>query len=133
MGATVVADPRERSLSELASQLPLGGVEVAVDAVGLTQTRRDAIGAVAAGGRVVLLGLEEEDSEISFADVIRREVTLVGSFAYTAAEFHQAAEILGDLEDFLRLVEMEPLERGAEVFARLADRQEQRVKVVLAP
>jgi alcohol dehydrogenase len=90
--------------------------------------------AVGLGGRVILLGLEEESSELDLSDVIRREVQLVGSFGYTAAEFHLAASLLAELVDELApLIEVEPLERGPEVFAALADRRDPRLKVALVP
>ena len=107
---------------------------MAVDAVGLGATRRDAIGAVRAGGRVVMLGLEEEFSEIDFADVVRREIEIKGSFAYTADEFRRAAELFPrHAATLLPLVETESIEAGSEVFARLANREDTRVKVVLVP
>ena len=134
LGATAVADGTGTTLRELAAESVPGGVDVAVDAVGLTQTRDDAIRAVRPGGRVVLLGLEQESSEIDVADVIRREVELVGSFAYTSAEFAAAAALyLEEAESLATLVTAEPLSRGAEVFAGLADREDFRVKVVLTP
>ena len=134
LGATAVADPREMPLARLGAELLRSGLDVAVDAVGLGDTRRDAIDAVAPGGRVVLLGLEEERSEIDFADVVRREVELKGSFAYSAAEFARAAELFPSLADaLLPLIETEPIEAGPAVFAGLADRRDHRVKVVLVP
>lgn len=134
LGAAAVGDPREQSLAELTRAHAEGGADVSVDAVGLTETRRDAIAAVASGGRVVLLGLEHERSELDFADIVRREIAMTGSFAYTAKEFEAAAQFYLDHTDRLRpLVVTEPLERGADVFAGLADRRDYRVKIVLAP
>lgn len=131
LGATRVGKP---PLARLARGLAERHVDVAVDAVGLTATRRDAIDAVAPGGLVVLLGLEEESSELDLAEVIRREIRLHGSFGYTSAEFREAASLLPELVGELTpLVELEPLERGAEVFAALADRLDSRLKVALVP
>lgn len=131
LGATRAAEP---PLSSLAEQLPGGALDAAVDAVGLEATRRDCVSAVRNCGRVVLLGLEHEESELDFADVIRRQVELVGSFGYTAKEFREAATLLPKLIDALGpLVESEPLERGADVFAALADRSDSRLKVALLP
>jgi threonine dehydrogenase-like Zn-dependent dehydrogenase len=134
LGAAAVADPREQTLAQLAQTHAPEGADVAVDAVGLTVTRSDAIAAVAAGGRVVLLGLEDERSELDFADIIRREIALTGTFGYSAAEFRDAGQFYLDNVDTLRgLVVTEPLGRGAEVFAGLADRSDHRVKIVLTP
>jgi L-iditol 2-dehydrogenase len=134
LGATAVADPRDLPLTRLTAERSESGVDVTMDAVGLGETRRDAIAAAAPGGRVVLLGLEEERSEIDFADVVRREIELKGSFAYTAAEFARAAELFPSLADtLLPLINTEPIEAGPDVFAGLADRRDHRVKVVLVP
>ena len=133
LGATATADPRRTSLAALVAERVDGGADVAVDAVGLGATRRDAIGAVRAGGRVVMLGLEEEFSEIDFADVVRREIEIKGSFAYTAEEFRRAAMFPRHAATLLPLVETESIEAGSEVFARLANREDTRVKVVLVP
>jgi 2-desacetyl-2-hydroxyethyl bacteriochlorophyllide A dehydrogenase len=134
LGATATADPRETALDVLVRRHAPEGADVAVDAVGLTATRQDAIAAAATGGSVVLLGLEHESSEIDFADVIRRELRLLGSFAYTPAEFEAAVELyLRDAARIDPLVHREPLDRGADVFAGLADRRDTRVKVVLIP
>lgn len=134
LGATATADPRRTSLAELIRRHAPDGADVAVDAVGLTATRQGAVAAAAAGGSVVLLGLEQESSELDFADVIRRELRLLGSFAYTPAEFARAAELyLRDAARIDPLVHREPLDHGADVFAGLADRRDTRVKVVLVP
>jgi threonine dehydrogenase-like Zn-dependent dehydrogenase len=132
LGATATVDPRERPLAELAVEL--GGVEAAVDAVGSGPARRDAIAAVRAGGTVIALGLEEELGQIDFADLIRREIDVRGSFAYTTAEFAEAAGLYPQVAAQLApLIALEPLDRGPEVFSRLASREDTRPKIVLAP
>lgn len=132
LGATVTVDPRQQPLAELAAEL--GGVEAAVDAVGSGAARRDAIASVRPGGRVVALGLEEELGEVDFADLIRREVDLLGSFAYTAAEFAEAARLYPEVAGKLApLIALERFEQGPEVFARLAAREDTRPKIILTP
>jgi threonine dehydrogenase-like Zn-dependent dehydrogenase len=50
-------------------------VDVAVDAVGITATRKVCVTATRSGGRVVWVGLHEPASEVPVNDMIRREVT----------------------------------------------------------
>jgi threonine dehydrogenase-like Zn-dependent dehydrogenase len=66
------------------------GADVVFDAVGTDATRRQAIDLVASGGRVVLVGLHAEESQVPINVVIRREVSLLGSFAYTPNIFAAA-------------------------------------------
>jgi (R,R)-butanediol dehydrogenase / meso-butanediol dehydrogenase / diacetyl reductase len=67
------------------------GADVVIDAVGTAQTRQLAVDAVRPHGRVVLIGMHEDESPLAFRPVVRDEVTLVGSYAYTDQDFSQAA------------------------------------------
>jgi 2-desacetyl-2-hydroxyethyl bacteriochlorophyllide A dehydrogenase len=63
------------------------GADAAIDAVGLAITRQQCIEAVKPGGSVVFVGLHDEESQIQSNLVIRKEVTVRGSFAYTPLDF----------------------------------------------
>ncbi|MEZ4658053.1 MAG: hypothetical protein R2911_10810 [Caldilineaceae bacterium] len=43
---------------------------------------------------MILSGLHEEVSQMPAADIIRREITVQGSFAYSPANFAQALALL---------------------------------------
>jgi threonine dehydrogenase-like Zn-dependent dehydrogenase len=92
-----------------------------IDAVGATATRRAALDVVRPGGAVVLLGLHEDESALPFHRVVRDQVALQGSFAYTDADFAAALELLGSGNISLgELADTRPLEAGPEAFATLA-------------
>jgi threonine dehydrogenase-like Zn-dependent dehydrogenase len=96
------------------------GAAAAVDAVGKAVTREQCIAAVRSAGTVVLTGLHEEASVLPVADVIRREITLRGSFAYTPADFEEAVSLLA--REAVRLapwIVEAPLAEGADWFERL--------------
>src|SRR5919201_2048439 len=99
-----------------------GRADVVIDAVGATATRRAALDLVRPGGVVVLLGLHEDESALPFHRVVRDQVSLQGSFAYTDADFTAALALLANgtvsIGDLPRAL---PLEAGPEAFARLAD------------
>jgi threonine dehydrogenase-like Zn-dependent dehydrogenase len=62
--------------------------------VGATATRAACVAATRPAGTLVLSGLHEETGPIPVADVIRRELVLRGSFAYSPADFLAAVELL---------------------------------------
>ena len=104
------------------------------DAVGAAATRRAAIDVVRPGGAVVLIGLHEDESALPFHRVVRDQLALQGSFAYTDAEFATALELLARGEVRLdALAAARPLEAGAEVFAALASAPPAVLRTFLAP
>jgi len=96
-------------------------VDIAIDAVGLTVTRQACVAATRAGGRVAWIGLHEAESALPINDIIRREITAYGSFAYTHADFAYALEGLAKRRFWLddKWTRVEPLERGAACFDEL--------------
>jgi 2-desacetyl-2-hydroxyethyl bacteriochlorophyllide A dehydrogenase len=95
--------------------------DLVIDAVGATVTRRAALDVVRPGGAVVLLGLHEDESALPFHRVVRDQVALQGSFAYTDADFAAALELLASGRISLgELAATRPLEAGPAAFATLA-------------
>jgi 2-desacetyl-2-hydroxyethyl bacteriochlorophyllide A dehydrogenase len=108
--------------------------DLVVDAVGATATRRSALDIVRPGGAVLLLGLHENESALPFHHVVRDQIALQGSFAYTDTEFATALELLaaggvslGELPSPL------PLDAGPEAFATLAAGPTAQLKTFLSP
>jgi 2-desacetyl-2-hydroxyethyl bacteriochlorophyllide A dehydrogenase len=109
------------------------GAPVSVDAVGAAVTRAQCIAATRSGGTVILSGLHEEASQMPAADIIRREITLKGSFAYTPANFAQGLEILIQNKIYLDGIVEAPLEEGGKWFERLISAPGNIAKVLLIP
>src|SRR5438093_464627 len=98
-----------------------GGFAERVAVPAATATRGSALDLVRPGGAVVLLGLHEDESALSFHRVVRDQVALQGSFAYTDAAFVRALDLLASGEVALgELASTLPLEAGPEAFATLA-------------
>lgn len=109
------------------------GPDAVVDAVGAGVTRRDGARVVKPGGSVVMIGLHEDETSVGFHDVIRSQVALQGSYAYTKDDFAQAAAWISSGE--AGIGEMAPprgLEHGPEAFADLVRGPSEQVKVFLA-
>ncbi len=89
-GITVL-DPRAQSVVETVRQMTGGaGVDAAIDAVGASVTRRECIESVMWGGKVVFTGLHDEESNLQANYIIRSEIAIQGSFAYTTLDFEDA-------------------------------------------
>ena len=107
--------------------------DLVVDAVGAASTRRGALDIVRPGGAVVLLGLHEDETALPFHRVVRDQVTLQGSFAYTDADFATALDLLASGRVRLGAVsEVLPLDAGPEAFATLAAGPTALIKTFLA-
>jgi threonine dehydrogenase-like Zn-dependent dehydrogenase len=129
-------DPREVDVVKVVREASGGkGAVAAVDAVGKAVTRAQCVSAVRAGGTVVLSGLHEETSLLPVADVIRREITLRGSFCYTPADFQRALDLLANQQLILDpWIAEAPLGEGGTWFERLcAENPGGVAKVLLRP
>ena len=67
-----------------------------LDAVGAQATRATALELLRPGGQAVYIGLAADDTTLGFHDVVRGQLGLRGSYAYTMADFEQALEWLVD-------------------------------------
>jgi len=71
------------------------GVDLVVETAGTAGAVTQALELVRPGGRVVLTGLPHEPTPVRFFDVVRREVTLLGSMIYRG-EFTEALRLVAD-------------------------------------
>ena len=109
------------------------GADAVFDAVGASETRRLTAELLRPGGMAVLVGLRDDETPIGFHDVVRRQVTLRGSYAYTRRDFEQALAWISEGRAGLgELPSPLPLSEGPDAFRRLADGPSSQVKVFLA-
>jgi threonine dehydrogenase-like Zn-dependent dehydrogenase len=132
-GARTVINVREQNVVAAVQERYPGGVDSAIDAVGATAVRQQALQAVVPGGRVVLIGLHEEESVLPANYLVRQEIALTGSFAYTEADFAMAVDLLarGVVQPSADWLEERPLSAGPAAFAELVDGLAQAAKIVL--
>jgi (R,R)-butanediol dehydrogenase / meso-butanediol dehydrogenase / diacetyl reductase len=110
------------------------GADLVVDAVGAEVTRRMAVEVLMRpGGRAVFVGLHDDATTLGFHDIVRGQLDLQGSYAFTADDYEQALEWLvagsagiGELPPVL------PLEEGPGAFAELVRGPSEQIKVFLA-
>ena len=92
-----------------------------IDAVGAQATRSLALGLLRPAGQAVYIGLAADDTTLGFHDIVRSQLTLQGSYAYTMDDFEQAFDWLVTGQASLgELAEVRPLDDGPGAFAALA-------------
>jgi threonine dehydrogenase-like Zn-dependent dehydrogenase len=128
-----VLNPRQENVVQIAREATGGeGVDVAIDAVGATATRRECLDAVRAGGQVIFTGLHDEESNIQANLLIRNEINVQGSFAYTPLDFEDAFRWLA--EDRIEIdpwLLKAPLADGGACFERLLSEPGPVAKILL--
>jgi threonine dehydrogenase-like Zn-dependent dehydrogenase len=109
-----------------------GEFDVIFDAVGSAGTRAASVAQLRPGGSAVWIGLHGSDAGFDGLGLIRGEKRVLGTFAYTAADFLAALEIAGELgvPSWLRTA---PLDDGVELFHALLERPPEQAKTLLVP
>ncbi|MCU0477522.1 MAG: L-threonine 3-dehydrogenase [Chloroflexi bacterium] len=81
MGATATIDPRERDLSEVGRELGLvEGYDVALEMSGNAVALRAAIGAMAHGGGIAILGIPTQEISLDVNEIVFKMLTLRGIY-----------------------------------------------------
>jgi 2-desacetyl-2-hydroxyethyl bacteriochlorophyllide A dehydrogenase len=104
-----------------------------IDAVGRPETRARGIEITRAGGTFVALGLHADVLPVSFHDLIRREIAIQGSYAYTDEDFATALRWLAEGRAGIGALEpVRPLAEGPRAFAELAKGATDAIKIFLS-
>lgn len=135
LGAALTVNPRDTDhLERLERFFGEDGCTAVFDAAGFAATRQLALKLVRSGGLIVLAGLGEAETSLDFVEVIRREVQIVGVFAYSRREFQTAADwVSSSRVDLGEWISEAALAEGQKVFEELARPDSTRIKVVLKP
>lgn len=121
---------RRLGATETGSELH-GEFDVIIDAVGLAGTRRASVGHLRRGGTAVWLGLMEDDPGFDATELVRSEKRVLGSFAYTHAEFDEALGLARRSD--LSWAESFPLGDAKRIFDQLGGGRADVVKALLRP
>lgn len=110
------------------------GADIVIDAHGDQATRSACIRAARKGGEILLLGLHEVHATLDVAAIVRNELRLQGSYAFTAADFAQSKQRIesGDV-DLSPWTEVRPLEEGQAAFDKLTSNPGSTLKILLTP
>jgi threonine dehydrogenase-like Zn-dependent dehydrogenase len=144
-GAQVVATDPMTERSEAAMELgatsvvasaddfAAGSMDIVIDAVGIEATWGAGMRAVRNGGAVVIVGLGQFSGNMEIGDLVRRGISVRGTYAYTRADFEAALALLAKSPPAVGWLERLPLSEGATAFADLAGQRTNAVKILLQP
>lgn len=134
LGATETIPADADTLARISALTGGTGVDVALEAVGRTETIKSAIQAVRKGGTVVLVGNISPEVTIPLQAVVSRQIRLQGSCA-SSGEYPRAIELMakGAINVKPLISAIAPLEDGPRWFERLYSHEPNLMKVVLAP
>jgi L-iditol 2-dehydrogenase len=133
LGATAVLKSGPDFAAELSSASK-NGVDVAVEAVGVTPTVATAINSARKGGSVILVGNVSPEVTIPLQAVVTRQIRLQGSCA-SAGEYPRAIELMstGQINVKPLITAVVPLDDGPHWFERLYRRESNLMKIILTP
>jgi L-iditol 2-dehydrogenase len=134
LGATETILADADTLARISSLTGGAGVDVALEAVGRTETIKTAIQCVRKGRTVVLVGNISPEVAIPLQVVVSRQIRLQGSCA-SSGEYPRAIELMakGAINVKPLISAIAPLEDGPRWFERLYAHEPNLMKVVLVP
>lgn len=132
LGATVVPADQEASAAVLGAT-DGDGAPVALDAVGVSATLLQGLKSIRRQGKVVLVGLGTPKIDLSVYDMVPQERAIWGSYAYSPAEYKEAARLINNGEvDVTPLIERTvAFEDTVGAIEDLARGRDESVKVVV--
>ncbi|MBI4351844.1 MAG: zinc-binding dehydrogenase [Elusimicrobia bacterium] len=90
---TVLAVKGEDTAKKI-RKLTGGGADIALEAIGLTQTLETAFGSIRSGGKMVVLGYSSDPLTISPARIMFREMEITGSLGCRPVDFPKVIEMV---------------------------------------
>ncbi|MGH7598647.1 MAG: zinc-dependent alcohol dehydrogenase [bacterium] len=131
---TTVNAQQENALEAVRNLTANEGVDVVIDAVGATTTKKQALEMVRPGGAVVWIGLHENSMTLDSYKVTLPEVAIHGSYAATLSELQTAVTLMaGKRVDVESWVQTFPLAEGVEAFHKMLAAKGSDIKAVLVP
>lgn len=107
---------------------------VVIDAVSYDVTRVDATAFCYPGGVIAYIDLDESMGCLDIRRMTQQEITCIGTYAYTMADFHETAQaIFDDQLGSLDWVETRPLDVGAATLPNVREGRVASPKVVFIP
>jgi threonine dehydrogenase-like Zn-dependent dehydrogenase len=107
-------------------------IDIIVDAVGSSHTRKAGMNAIKQGGVFMHVGLQDSYGEFDVRKMTLQEIAVLGSFSYTQLDVISAIDTLhrGALGD-LSWVEERPLSQGSQAFEDLDNNRTSAAKIIL--
>lgn len=136
---SIVADAtvnvKTQSLPEATREFTEGvGFDLAVDAVGTSDTRAASAAMIRPGGAAVWIGTHAEETTFNGRDIVLAEKSVRGSYAFTHHDFAKAIDLLHagtvKVDTWSKAF---PLTEGVETFTALLNGTNEYIKALLCP
>jgi 2-desacetyl-2-hydroxyethyl bacteriochlorophyllide A dehydrogenase len=133
LGADYTFNPKKDDPARFVNGELRGGTSVVIEAVGIDKTVQQSIQWAMRGGKVVIVGLSQRMMALDMHEIVNKEVKIEGSFLYDRREFQDVLKQLRALKPSLdKMISLTaPLSEGVPLFKRLANMEDNLVKVVL--
>lgn len=134
-GAKLILDARDGDPAAAIVEWTNGrGVDIGIDAVGVTAVRQSLVHSTRKGGEIMILGLHDSMSDLDFTLIVRNELRVQGSFAFTAQDFATSKRLIENQDVcILPWTVNRPLEEGQAAFDMLTTDPGDTLKVILRP
>lgn len=133
LGADVTINPSKQDLKQTIMEHTAGmGVDVGIEAVGMTATVQQVMSALRFGGRAIWIGNNRKMIEMNMQETVTRELSVQGSFLYGYQEFQEVVELLneGKLNVDALISREITLDQGIKYFEKLKNHEDHLIKVV---
>jgi threonine dehydrogenase-like Zn-dependent dehydrogenase len=108
-----------------------GGTDFVIETAGISATRRQAVNCARRGGRLLFIGMTENDSPLPWIEMIREEKSVFTTFCYTPKDFLTSLRLVESRQIDLRpWTETRPLEEGQAGFEKIAHHPGSTLKIV---
>ena len=109
-----------------------GGTEFVIETAGFAATRRQAVACCRRGGRLLFVGMTENDSPLPWIEMIRDEKSVFTTFCYAPRDFLTSLRLIESRQVDLRpWTETFPLDAGQKGFEKIVYSPGSTLKIVL--
>ncbi len=121
-------------INPINDKIPENSFDFVIDAVGSAKTRIASMQAVAPGGVIMHIGLQDWASEIDMRKLTLAEISLLGTYTYSQSDLVATLQEIdkGYFGDFA-WVEERPLANGQDAFQDLVNGRTAAAKIILRP
>ena len=124
----------ENFLTNILTKVP-GGFDVVIDCSGNTKAVESELMTAKAGGTIVLAGVSQKPIEFASVIAVMKELTIIGSIAYTKEEFKNCISLIANKKiDVMKFVDdIVPLTDVQKAYERLTSGTDDAVKIMVEP
>ncbi len=134
LGADITINPKEEDLSEAVKRIAPKGVDIVFDVVGKAQTARAGLQLLKKNGRLVMVGLFDQEISFPIQRITTWQLKVLGSYI-SSDEYPACIRFLAsrriDVSPFTKHIV--PLSQGVEWFKRLRQGERGLYKVIFHP